>query len=294
MLRDGQLKVLWISRIDYEKKTGVASHAHEDIFQMLFVIDGKGKITFDDNEYELLPNNLYFMPPDHEHSFYFKEFASTIDIKFSITDNELKDFVTKSDIPFPYFLSDYSKIKELFKTSLSNENKYNPLTSFRVDMLFKDFLISLIQKNNFQKQNANPIERINLSLSSDSPMENYIIQHLNESITLDDIAKEFGYHPHYIIDLFKQKFGVTPMKYLQYVRVEKAKEFLELSSIPVSEIAERIGLSVPYFSRLFTSTEGTSPSDYRNQTRTVVGKDIVLDDSFFSSLPQQPDIIDEK
>ncbi|MGX8790514.1 AraC family transcriptional regulator [Oceanobacillus sp. M60] len=294
MLRDDQLNVLWISRIDYEKKTGVAMHTHNDIFQLLFVIDGNGKIILNNQEYELLPQNVYLMFPDDEHSFYFQEPSSTIDIKFSITDSKLYNFITNSKVPFPYFLNDYSKIKELFKTSLFKEHNDCNLTSFRVDMLFKDFLVSLIQKNHSQQQTSEVTNQISIEFHTDFPIQNYILQNLHESISLDDISKEFGYHPHYIIDLFKKKFNVTPMKYLQHLRIEKAKEFLELSSLPISEIAERIGLSIPYFSRLFNSIEGTSPSDYRNQTRTVVGKDIVLDDSFYLSLSQQPDIIDEK
>lgn len=128
---------------------------------------------------------------------------------------------------------------------------------------------------------------------SDFPIIDYLNENIHEQISLEDIAKHFNFHPHYIIELFKKRFDTTPMNFLQSLRLEKAKEYLEFSNYTISEISDYVGWSPPYFSRLFKSKEGVSPTNYREQTRTVVGKHILLEEEFFTSLDKQPEILNE-
>ena len=54
------------------------------------------------------------------------------------------------------------------------------------------------------------------------------------------------------------------MKYVNKLRIEKAKKLLKESSIPVSEIAKQVGIEDSYyFSRLFKKYAGVSPKSYR-------------------------------
>jgi len=63
--------------------------------------------------------------------------------------------------------------------------------------------------------------------------------------------------------VFRQTYGVTPVGYINAVRMERAKKLLRDTSLSVSQIAYRIGLDNPaYFSRLFKKTVGTSPQGY--------------------------------
>ncbi|SFD88455.1 Cupin domain-containing protein [Lentibacillus persicus] len=294
MLRDDQLRVFWISRIDYEKNSGVKKHYHSDIFQLLFIMDGEGVIEINGQEYPLMPKYAYFISKENEHHFYFKKPSSTIDIKFDIISSDLEELIKTQKIQIPYFMSDSSKIKELFKTSIHNKQN-DKLTPYLVDVLFKNILLLLVQETQeIQNSSHDSAPAMLQRNTNDFPIQKFLIENLHQKISLDDISKHFNYHPHYIIDLFKQKLNTTPMKYLQLLRIEKAKEFLEFSNLSISEIADKIGLSTPYFSRLFHSMEGTSPTDYRDQTRTVVGKPIILDENFISSLPKQPPISNQK
>lgn len=291
MLRDDQLRVFWISRIDYEKNTGVKNHYHDDLYQFLYMIDGEGRIQLNGETYDLLPQHAYFISKKYEHHFYFQEVSSTIDIKFDIISAEVEEFFKESSFPVPCFIGNSAKLKELFKLSIMSWKQSNPLIPYRTDVGFKEFLLSILQEKTLSEDSDQlSIYSIEKEIHPDFPIVQYLSEHLQSKITLEDIAKQFNFHPHYIIELFRKKFETTPMNFLQKLRIEKSKEYLEFSNFTVNEIAELVGLSGPYFSRLFRTREGVSPSDYREQARTVVGKHILLDEEFFSSLEKQPKI----
>jgi transcriptional regulator GlxA family with amidase domain len=71
---------------------------------------------------------------------------------------------------------------------------------------------------------------------------------------------------------FKRRFtsatGLTPIAYVQRLRVEDAKRRLERTDAPVDDIAYRVGYEDPaFFRRLFRRTTGLSPSAYRRRFR---------------------------
>ncbi|MBC8080330.1 MAG: helix-turn-helix transcriptional regulator, partial [Gorillibacterium sp.] len=100
------------------------------------------------------------------------------------------------------------------------------------------------------------------------------------SITLDVLSRGFGFHPHYLNELFQKHLGISPIKYLQSVRLEKASELLELTNLSVAQIAEQVGLSLPYFSRLFQVRMGIPPSEYRSRSLTSVNRKVILGHDF--------------
>jgi ABC-type sugar transport system ATPase subunit len=65
---------------------------------------------------------------------------------------------------------------------------------------------------------------------------------------------------------FKLQVGLSPNQYFIKLKVDRAKELLQYTDLEIKEIAERIGLSDPYyFSRLFKGWEGRSPLSYRGK-----------------------------
>ena len=71
---------------------------------------------------------------------------------------------------------------------------------------------------------------------------------------------------------FKRRFtsatGLTPIAYVQRLRIEDAKRQLERSETPVDEISWRVGYEDPaFFRRLFKRTTGMAPGAYRKRFR---------------------------
>ena len=71
---------------------------------------------------------------------------------------------------------------------------------------------------------------------------------------------------------FKRRFtsatGLTPIAYVQRLRIEEAKRRLERTSTPVDEIGWQVGYEEPaFFRRLFKRTTGLTPGAYRKRFR---------------------------
>lgn len=92
----------------------------------------------------------------------------------------------------------------------------------------------------------------------------YIEEHLAEPFSLADVARHIPVNPSYLSVLFKEQMNVTFSEYVTRVRMQKAKELLLSTSLPVGEIAERVGYrTAKYFIRQFKEYTGTSPGQYR-------------------------------
>lgn len=73
---------------------------------------------------------------------------------------------------------------------------------------------------------------------------------------------------------FKRRFssatGMSPLEYIHNLRLEEAKQMLEVSAQPVEAIANEVGYEdASFFSRLFKRKVGTTPQAYRKRFRTL-------------------------
>lgn len=95
-------------------------------------------------------------------------------------------------------------------------------------------------------------------------MIQYIHQHYNEKLSLEQLAKLMHLHPCYVSRSFTEVVGMSFVQYLQHYRIEQAKKKLQFTHLPISEIAEQVGYSnSAYFSRVFKRTTTYTPNQYR-------------------------------
>lgn len=82
--------------------------------------------------------------------------------------------------------------------------------------------------------------------------------------TVAYLGKVLNKSPHYLSDLLKKETGKTAQEHIHLFILEMAKNNLLNSSKPIREIAYMLGFDYPqYFSNLFKSKIGLSPSEYR-------------------------------
>lgn len=93
----------------------------------------------------------------------------------------------------------------------------------------------------------------------------YINANYGRKITLDDIAKHIYLNRTYASYMFKKHMNVNFMDYLEMVRINKAKELLLESNLPITEIAVKVGYaSQSYFTKVFKRNTGLSPNIFRS------------------------------
>lgn len=94
----------------------------------------------------------------------------------------------------------------------------------------------------------------------------YIQEHFTEKISLTMMAEHFHLSEKYLSRFFKEHFHLPFSSYVQHLRLTLAKQLLEATDLPITEVALRSGFpSVSYFIRSFNVVHGTSPLKYRKE-----------------------------
>lgn len=94
----------------------------------------------------------------------------------------------------------------------------------------------------------------------------YIDLHLEDELTLEQLAALTGYSDYYFSKRFKKECGKTPKEFIRSKRLERAKFLLRTTQTSVQDISEQLHFgSQSYFADAFRKAEGISPSAYREQ-----------------------------
>ena len=96
----------------------------------------------------------------------------------------------------------------------------------------------------------------------------YIQYNYASDIGVADIARYVGISRSQLYRAFLQDFGVSPHNYLQTYRINEACSLLRDPAYSVAEVAGSVGFNDPlYFSRVFKSIKGVTPSDYQKKRK---------------------------
>lgn len=96
----------------------------------------------------------------------------------------------------------------------------------------------------------------------------YVLQKIGreyeKNYTLDEYAAMCNMSKFHFLRIFKNITGTSPIEYKNRIRIDHAKEMLESTLLPVSEICSKLGFTSPsYFCDAFKTKTGVSPAMYR-------------------------------
>lgn len=123
--------------------------------------------------------------------------------------------------------------------------------------MFTMILAALIYPNTQKKLNPHV-----------NTMKEYIIEHLSDAVTVEQIANAVSLSPAYCGELFIRSEGTTIHEFLNRMRINRAKDLLISDMLSISEISAMIGYNdIFYFSKKFKQLTGMSPSEYRRMNQ---------------------------
>ena len=94
--------------------------------------------------------------------------------------------------------------------------------------------------------------------------QQYVMQHYNEPITLEEVCEVVGFSVSYFSKLFKKETGEGFSRYITQVRIDRAKEILRETNLPVTEVCEMVGYSdIKHFTGTFKKITNLNPGQYR-------------------------------
>lgn len=148
-----------------------------------------------------------------------------------------------------------TRIYELFHTGSPVRE---PLISKYLTNILSELLLNTIEVPGSQVQSA-----IEDTIS-------YINEHLNENLTLEDLAKHTSLSPYHFTRVFKKETGYTPHEYIILSRINSAKFLLKNTHLSIKEIAFCTGsTSESSFCTAFKQREGMTPSNYRSSNGSL-------------------------
>ncbi|TVR68062.1 MAG: response regulator [Spirochaetaceae bacterium] len=109
------------------------------------------------------------------------------------------------------------------------------------------------------------------------PLLGFLDQNYRETISLDDLSRDFAVSKEYLCSLFKKEIGCTITEYLTRLRMDKARDLITHYQLPLKKIPEMVGyMDVPHFYRSFKRHFGMTPGAFRDSSP---GKNTIQDNA---------------
>jgi transcriptional regulator GlxA family with amidase domain len=97
----------------------------------------------------------------------------------------------------------------------------------------------------------------------------WMIGHLEKDLGVEHLAEQSNMSVRNFARVFLKETGLTPAKFVEKVRVEIARKYIEESDLSMDQIADKCGLGgLISMRRTFLRHMMVSPSDYRRSFRT--------------------------
>ncbi len=134
-------------------------------------------------------------------------------------------------------------------------------------------LISTFQSNNSEGRHRNSTKLTPLQKRIAEETEAAITADLSDPVSIRELSARFKTSETSLKTYFSCVYGCGISDYMKEKRLEMAKKLLETTSLPISEIAARVGYqSQSKFSAFFKKQTGTTPLNYRRQQAVAVSR----------------------
>ncbi len=145
----------------------------------------------------------------------------------------------------------------------------NDIESQLIIALYASHVLALLTRQTLTRLLAE--SEVNLGEKIPLPLRKamiFIRQNYTKRITLTQIAAYCSVSPQHMIRLFRSTLHVTPIQYINRLKIAHSKELMRTTGLSVKEIADEIGFESPYYySRLFKKVEGVYPTAFKERIR---------------------------
>ncbi|WP_252238197.1 response regulator [Clostridium sp. VAP51] len=156
----------------------------------------------------------------------------------------------------------YDDFELVHKALLLGVNDYilKPIKpSELIDAINNIFVNLKINKDIYVEKSVNELKEVPIKAAIE-----YIHNNFDEKVSLEQMASICNLSPCYFSKVFKKAVGVNFVSYVNDTKINKAKELLENTDIPVLNVALDLGFDdCGYFIRVFKKSQGVTPKKYR-------------------------------
>lgn len=265
-----------------EHKEDLYVHSHENFSELVIVLYGSAEHIVDNENYRISKGDVFVISDETVHGYTdvkdFRICNIMFDPTFFITPDldiaestgfqalfvlephcsRTKHFASRLKLDFSAFIQINHLIEKLYQEYTQKQIGWKTM----VKSDFLNLAVVLSRLYNVEKI-TDETGIIKLAGAIACIEKNYA-----EPISVSSLAKLSNYSERQFVRLFKETFGCIPIDYITNLRMQKARELLKTSSLPIAEIASRCGYQDSnYFSRFFRKLYSETPSEYRANSK---------------------------
>lgn len=237
------------------------NHFHE-YYVIGFIEGGKRHLWCKGKEYDTSAGDLILFNPRDNHycapvNGELLDYRA-VNIKPEVMSRAVKEITGEAYMPYftenVVYKSDIAQsVQDLYRAVLNDA----PLLE-KEENLF--FLLNQILREYASDFESADVLRPNRQIQS---LCQYMEEHFAENVTLDELLSMTDFGKSYLLRSFTRQTGVSPYRYLQTIRLDKAKRFLEEGIAPI-DAAGMAGFSdQSHFTHFFKEFIGLTPKQYQ-------------------------------
>lgn len=252
------------ARYHYRRREGGAAE-----YILIYCTGGKGWIECGGARHKLQSGNFFIIPRCREHTYgadendpwsiYWIHFTGTLADSFGGGFDHACEISSAEDSRISNRLELFEELYKSLESGYS-EAQLNYSCSVLGHLLgsFK-YIDAFRATGKMEEGSLDMIDRC----------RHYMLENIEKQISLADICAYIGRSQSYCSEMFRRFTGMSPVQYLQTLRIQTAAHLMDVTSMKINQVCLKVGISDPYyFSRLFSKTMGMSPKEYR---RSVEG-----------------------
>lgn len=233
-------------------------------YQLLYLVEGEGSlVTATAGKIPLKGGDVFLLFPGEWHTYAPEKSVGWKELwigfqGWNIDSRIDSGFFSKEH---PYFSVGYNEtIINLFTQALhiaeKQDKHFQQLLAGIVNYLLG--LVITIDSNGKEKNNSNQqlIDKARI----------YMQNHVETRLDMPEVAEYLHISYSSFRHIFKQFTGLSPLQYYMNIKIQRAKDLLRSTSIPIKEISYILNFETSeYFTKLFKKKTGLTPSQFREQ-----------------------------
>lgn len=265
-------------------------------FEMIYITEGKLMVESEEGNYSIDEGEIHFMKPKVIHKRYVPNdtFCSYYNLHFDLKytgqdfapdvytkpcEEKIKEVpvngillnrmvyeLSEMDLPTKMSILEPTRIVNVLDEMLDAYRK----REFGYQLVLTANLLKILSITAENNRNNNQTTTFSCYSDQINKFTLYLLNHYQEKINLDEVARRMGMSSTYLRKIFKSIEQKTPQEYLIDLRIQKAKDLMKERKRSITEISNLVGYDdVHYFSRIFKKKENMTPTQYMAELKDI-------------------------
>jgi len=233
-------------------------------FILIYCVEGKGEIRLKETTHAVASDHFFIIPAGMAHAYRSDEKNPWSVYWIHFLGNKSGIYSRFACQPIPIERSKTSRISDrvdLFSEIFRNLDRGFSIEALEyINLCLPHLLASFTHLNQFRLiKESGEKDPVTQSI-------NFMLEHLNKKLMLEEIAAETGLSASHYSRLFLNRTGHSPIDYFIQLKIQRACRLVDNPGWMIADVAREMGFDDQfYFSRVFRKVMGMSPVEYRKR-----------------------------